>query len=134
MKMSSLANSSLANSSLSQLPSLPYLLGGWSPVTVIWRLHDRHIDRPAAPRPTSGSGNIPAVVSSFTTLSNSGLILMLPAAAWACAQPRRIWGGQGRAKTMARRWLGGRQKKLLSMLSHVYVHCLRRFDMTGLIF
>lgn len=60
-----------------------HLLLDGSPATVIGRLHDRHIERPTAPCPASGSGSMPASVSSFTTLSSRGLTLMLPAAACA---------------------------------------------------
>lgn len=91
-------NKPVAPPSLFVTPPPPalHLLDGWSPppLMLIGRLHDKHIDRPAAPCPASGSGSMPAAVSSFTTLSKRGLILMLPAAAWACVRPGGKWAGQ----------------------------------------
>lgn len=76
-------------SSPPQLRQSSHLLLDWSPATVIGRLHDRHIERPTAPCPASGSGSMPASVSSFTTLSSTGLTLMLPAAACAYENPKQ---------------------------------------------
>lgn len=78
-------------------PSAPHLLGDWSPAGPIGRLHDRHIARAATPWLTSRSGSMPATVSSFTTLSKRGLILMLPAAAWAYVRAGRGTGASSGA-------------------------------------
>lgn len=61
-----------------------YLMGTWSPLTLTGRLHDRHSERPAAPRHVSESVSRPAVVSSAITLSRRGLILIVPADCCAC--------------------------------------------------